>query len=549
MKNSRCIVLALVLTFISILYYGYYSYSIGDYMIYSLGAVNKLHPENFIKDSYIQTYDDYHPVFSALLYYSMLIFSEKVAPFIIFIFSKFLIFFGIILVAKRFIKDNTLYLFVLIFLFPFIYFGLANSSFGYNFPFPVPRTIGWGLFFIGFHFFLSKKYFVTSIFWGFAAFVHAQFIFLTFPLLILATIFFNPFKRLNYKNIYPIVAILLISLPQLILIQKNMPFQSTMSEKDYYFFFVEKLFYPNFNPKFFLTMRGDIFVFLCLPIFVYWKKIQAYGEAAKIWLMSMIFIFAGTLVCIFFTEVVFIKIIMLMWYPGFTPFITLSSIIFLIAVASDEWAMKKKNYFFIVLDVACIYMYIFSPYIGIIFFLAKNLFYHVSNFRMNKILWNGIALVIMFAAVPWGAGYQTHYYIKPWSGINFSMPEIVYYIKNYTKKDSLFLVPPVVWFMQPYAQRSTVADYSHPGLNNYAPEWKKRMDDIVGIDIFQKEKKDLNYLYAVRTLEDIIKLIEKYNANYYMTFNYENIKKKFENAKNFKLVHWDNEFLIYNITN
>ena len=358
MPLHRCFILALILTFLAVLYYGYYSYSIGDYMLYSLSAVNKLYPENFLRDAYVQTYNDFHPTFTWILYRLMAITSELVGPFIIFIISKFLIFFGIILLAQRFIKKNILYIFFIIFLFPFIYFGLAHSYFGSSFPFPVPRAMSWGLYFMGFHFFLSKKYTQASIWWGLSSLFHAQFIFFTFPLLVLGTIFFNPYKKFCKKNIYPFIVFSIIPLPEVISILRNIPFQIDMANKDYYFYFVEKLFSPNFNPKYYLLQRGDLFMLLNLPLLVYWQRVMAIGESARMVIMAIALIFVGTIICIFFTSIVFVKSIMWLWYPGFTPFVTLLSVIFLIAATSEGWKIEKKNYFFIGVDILFIYAFL-----------------------------------------------------------------------------------------------------------------------------------------------------------------------------------------------
>lgn len=546
MKNSRCAVLALALTLISILYYGYYSYSNCDYFYYCLPAVSQLHPQNFANDAFVQSMGDYHPVFTFILNFLYKNNIEIISVFILFVLAKFFIYFSILLLARKVIHEKWLVFFSLIFLFTFVSFGLANSTLTANFPCLVPRMMGWGLFLAGFNVFISKKYIATSVLWGLATLIHIHFIFLAFPMLCAGLIFFS-IKEKFFARLYPLVIFLCFAIPVLIFIAFHSPFRGTISNQEYIYYFLQNLGSSNYWPHFYLYYRGDIFLLLCLPLVLYWKKIVVDAEIKKMWLLCIIFITTGTIFSIVTTEFFFNRYVLFMWFPGFTPFITLTSIVFYIGYITNRWDISTANNIpKKILDALFLYSFVFVPYLLLLQFIIQYIFFNKKN-NIKKIFFSFIFVLLFFIIAPWGFGYINHYYVKPWSGINFTMPEVIYFIKNYTPNDTMFMVPPSVWYIQPYANRSVVADYSHYGLGGYLKEWKKRMDDITGIDIFQKEKKDLNYLYATRSLEDITNLIKKYNANYYMTFNYENIKKKFEMEKNFKLVYWDNEFLIYQI--
>src|SRR3989344_4883431 len=549
---SRSVILALVLTLASVLYYGYQSYGEGDYLLYSMPTVKALHQENFIRDAYVQSMSDMHPTFSKAL---QVLFShglEIAGPFILFLLSKFLLFLGIILLARRLIAGKVLYIFFIIFLFPFINFGLANSTLTTHFPFVVPRMMSWGFFLLGFNYFLSKKYFTASLFWGFASLFHLQFLFLTLPMLFVGVIFFHPAFSAKKKLIHLFFSgfiLCAIALAEIISVYRNSPFEGGISNKDFFDFYVNHMFFSNMDPANFLFYRLGLFLLLILPLF-FWKRLPGDYETKKIWMSAIWVIIIGTVIYCISVKYFFIKSILLMWYPGFTPFVTLTSVIFLISIITKNWkSIFFEKAFSHMLEIIFVYAYILFPYIAPVN-MAVDMVRNKKILKIRTIFGYAVLLIIIFifARFSMTLKYKYYiYYIPAWSGIDFSVPELPNFIRLNTPKDSLFLVPPNTWFMQPVAYRSTVVDSYHPGLGGYLLEWKRKMDDVVGADIFTISLDSRNELYKKRPVQDMLGLAKKYNADYFVTMNENVVRESLARERSFRLVYWDDDYVIYKV--
>lgn len=521
-------------------------------MFYSASAVKSLHPGNFVKDSFMQAVTDVHPTFTWVLEKFFIYNLEIIGPFIVFLLSKFLIFFGIMLLARRMIREKFLYIFFIIFLFPYINYGITNSTLTINFPFAVPRMMSWGFFLVGFDFYLSKKYYFASVLWGLASLFHLQFFFLTFPLLLTGLFFFSAIhnKKKNFLLLLlPVIIQCGIAMVEIVSVYSRAPFGGGISNKDFYYFYIEKLFTSNFDPGYFLIYRLGIFLLLILPLFIWWRS-SSENDGERMWKISTYTVIIGVVAYIIFVRIYFVKFIMLMWYPGLTQLITLTSVIFLISYVTRGWEkIFSGNTMLRVSEILFVYLVCIYPYIAPIFILV-DIVRNKKILKIRSMMGYAVVMFVILILSPFSAVYSHKnfiYYVKPWSGIDFSMPKLALYMRFNTPKNSLFLTPPNIWYIQTAALRSSVVNSYNSGVDGYLSEWKKRMDEVVGKDIFSINKAQRDILYQERSLESILEIIHTYGVDYYITMNKENIKNKFNNEKSFTPVYWDDDYILYKI--
>ena len=99
------------------------------------------------------------------------------------------------------------------------------------------------------------------------------------------------------------------------------------------------------------------------------------------------------------------------------------------------------------------------------------------------------------------------------------------WIREHTPTDAIFLVPPDEQAFRLRAQRAIVVNFKCvPQLSSELPEWRRRLDDILALDIrdlptggatsFERTLAEMRAIYERRPPEHLAKVAQHYNARY-----------------------------------
>lgn len=545
----RSAILASILLVCSIALYGYGRMIFDDFSYASLPATYRTYPENFKNDPIFDYNIDRYPAYTLLLEQIYKTQHEEFWLFIFFLISKFIIFLGIIRVANLIIHEKFLILVSGIFLLSGVELGLQYGWIGVSATMAVPRLIGWGFFLLGFECIMMSKKMLAAIFFGISSLIHIHFVFFAFPILILNEVISIYHKKtFSYKNFIHFFLYLLLSAPNIIhaFSISNVLFANKELVKEIY---VDTLSYFHFQPQFFLVSRGLLFLILLIPFF-YYKKIPLDNQKKKLWYSTVFFIIFGTIISIFLTIPYFNPLAIYLWYGGFTSFISLTSYIFFIFLATSKWESVTKTKKIIILS--WIYISALIPFLGALLYMLALLAKTVrKKFSYAKFAWQITILTILLLASPLLTDYFNQFKVYDlFNKKNLSIPmELYQFIKKNTSRDAIFLTPPVGFdALRNVAKRSMVVDAKTHHSGKYLKIWKSRMLDIA----HDTKSKNLtrqgvtsNTYFFRKSPDEIFSLAQKYYADYFITgIEY---KKKFDSSRHFTFIYDDKNYIMYKI--
>lgn len=545
----RSILLSCVLLVLSIMLYGYGRPLYDNFSYASLPALQHLYPENFKNDPLFDENADRYPVYTFILEQIYRTYHEEIFFFVIFLLAKFFLFLGMLRMASLVLPENILIPMSGILLFPGFEMNLQFSGPVLAATMIEPRTVSAGFFYLGFVFLLESKRTWGAVFLGLASMIHPHFAFLALPMLILSEIIFAyKNKKLSGKNFISPVIFLVLASPNIInsLAISPVLFSNTSLIKEIY---VDTIAPYHFDPKYFLPLRGPIFLIALIPLFFY-KKIEMEKYQKILWYSVLCFITFGTIVTIVFTSVYFRPWSIFVWYGGHSQIIWMTSFLFTISLITKNWktfGIVKK-----IIIVAVIYASSLIPFLGIFLGLLAHLMeIIIKNYSYRKLAPQFFSLITLITLSPFLTdGYSQFNVLRRFDKRNLNIPRDLYtYIKNSTSIDSNFLAPPVGFdALRSVAMRSVVVDAKIHHSGKYLETWKERLIDVAGdgtAKLLTPLMVSTNEFYLKKPPNKILELAAKYNADHFITgSSYKNI---FSNDKHFNLIYSDNDYALYAI--